>query len=187
MKLFIDPGHGGHDSGAVGLSGLRECDVVMDLANRLQAIAVEHGFTVGMSRSVDRFVPLSERAAIANRWGADLFVALHCNAAENRTAAGIEVWTTPGQTKADSWAESVLVEMGAAFPHENLRRDTSDGDSDREANFAVLRLTNAPAILVETGFISHAATEMSMRTDAWRDRVVAAIMQGILAHQAVPA
>ena len=161
--------------------------MALDIATRLQAIVTKHGFVAGLSRAVDRFVPLSERVATANRWGADLFVSIHCNAAANRDASGIEAWTTPGQTKADKWADFVLVEMARAFPHENLRRDRADGDDDRESPFFVLRHTSAPAILVETGFISHAETESAMRTEAWRDRVAKAIFAGILAHQAAPA
>lgn len=181
MKIFIDPGHGGSDPGAIGLNGLRECDVTLDIAKGLAMLFSAAGHLVCLSRNNDKAVSLEQRAYLSNAFGADAYVSIHCNAASNREAHGIEVWTTKGQTRADQIADCVLVEMARSFPHANMRRDLTDGDGDKEANFAVLRLAHAPAILVETEFISHPDMEAMMRTDTWRRSVELAIYRGVTA------
>jgi N-acetylmuramoyl-L-alanine amidase len=92
-RIVVDPGHGGHDSGAVGPSGVQEKDVVLAIGLKLrELIREELGLDVVMTRSTDVFIPLEERTAIANKVGADLFVSVHANAALNRNAAGIETY-----------------------------------------------------------------------------------------------
>ena len=92
-RIVLDPGHGGHDPGAVGASGLQEKDVVLSIALNLRdKIKDELGLDVVMTRSTDVFIPLEERTAIANKVNADLFVSIHANAAQNRHAAGIETY-----------------------------------------------------------------------------------------------
>ena len=92
-RIVIDPGHGGHDPGAVGQSGLQEKDVVLSIGLKLRdKLQKELGLDVVMTRSTDVFIPLEERTAIANKVGADLFVSIHANAAPNRNASGIETY-----------------------------------------------------------------------------------------------
>lgn len=93
-KIVIDAGHGGHDPGAVGKSGLYEKDVVLDIALQVKSILLKHypGYDVVLTREKDVFIPLDERAAIANRVKADLFVSIHANASTNRKAGGIETY-----------------------------------------------------------------------------------------------
>ena len=160
MKIFLDPGHGGKDPGAIGPSGLHEAAVALDVAERTMRFLTAAGHEVFLSRTQNSVtLELGERAQMANQWGADLFISIHCNAAENPNAEGFEVWTTKGQTEADKVAQAVFASFGRAFPAATGRKDLSDGDNDKEAQFAVLRLTKAPAILVETGFIMHPQTE----------------------------
>jgi N-acetylmuramoyl-L-alanine amidase len=92
-RIVIDPGHGGHDPGAVGPSGLQEKDVVLAVGLKLrELLRDEMGLDVVMTRSTDVFIPLEERTAIANKVNADLFLSVHANAAPNRSAAGIETY-----------------------------------------------------------------------------------------------
>ncbi|MFH1624229.1 MAG: N-acetylmuramoyl-L-alanine amidase [Pseudomonadota bacterium] len=92
-KIVIDPGHGGHDPGAIGPSGLKEKDVVLEIAKNLETIIKkEIGCEVVLTRRDDRFIPLEERTAIANTQKADLFVSIHANASPNRDAQGIETY-----------------------------------------------------------------------------------------------
>ena len=92
-RIVVDPGHGGHDPGAVGPSGLQEKDVVLAISLKLrELLRDELGLDVVMTRSSDVFIPLEERTAIANKVNADLFVSVHANAAPNRLAAGIETY-----------------------------------------------------------------------------------------------
>ena len=180
MKLVIDAGHGGHDTGAIGPTGLHESLVTLELAHLLSELVLPLGVHTILTRTDDTFVPLPLRAGISNTSGADLFLSIHCNAAVAREANGYEVWTTPGQTKSDPIATQIFDALRDAFPHEKGRSDLGDGDPDREANFAVLRLTVCPAVLVETGFISHFETEAQMRTAEWRTQMAKAILAGIL-------
>ncbi len=93
-KLVIDPGHGGHDTGAIGPTGLCEKDVVLDIALRMRAIIKREypSYDVILTRDSDVFIPLPERAQIANKNGADFFLSVHANASPNRKARGIETY-----------------------------------------------------------------------------------------------
>jgi len=92
-RIVIDAGHGGHDPGTIGRSGLREKDLVLDVALRLERLVrQELGTDVVLTRSSDVFVPLEERTAIANQKDADLFVSIHANASRNPKARGIETY-----------------------------------------------------------------------------------------------
>lgn len=92
-RIVIDPGHGGHDPGAVGQNGTREKDVVLQMGLRLaQKLRQELRLDVVMTRSTDVFIELQERTAIANKVNADLFVSIHANASLNRSASGIETY-----------------------------------------------------------------------------------------------
>lgn len=92
-RIVIDPGHGGHDPGAVSPSGTREKDIVLQIGlNLAQKVREDLGIDVVMTRSTDVFIELQERTAIANKVGADLFVSIHANASLNRGANGIETY-----------------------------------------------------------------------------------------------
>jgi N-acetylmuramoyl-L-alanine amidase len=91
-RIVLDPGHGGWDPGAIGLAGLREKDVTLDVARRVGKVLTREGLTVMLTRDDDHYVPLEERTARANAFGADLFVSIHCNAAENHVRHGIETY-----------------------------------------------------------------------------------------------
>jgi N-acetylmuramoyl-L-alanine amidase len=91
-RIAIDAGHGGNDPGAQGPSGLREKDVTLAVAHKLAPILSRLGVQVTLTRDEDRYVTLEERTARANAFGADLFVSIHCNAAENKTKRGVETY-----------------------------------------------------------------------------------------------
>jgi N-acetylmuramoyl-L-alanine amidase len=89
-RVVLDPGHGGHDPGAIGPTGLREKDVALDIAHRAAPlIARELGISTLLTRDADVFVPLEERTARANGFGADLFISIHCNATERGKSTGV--------------------------------------------------------------------------------------------------
>lgn len=180
MRIFLDPGHGGKDPGAVGPTGLRESLVALDVCRAAERLLVAGVHTVNVSRDDDAtFLELDERARLANAWRADLLISVHCNAAVNRSARGIEAWTTRGQTAADPLADHLLFALGRAMPSEPIRRDMLDGDPDKEKDYAVLRLTHAPAVLVELGFISHPETEAAMRSPSWISAAAGGLAAGI--------
>jgi N-acetylmuramoyl-L-alanine amidase len=89
-RVVLDPGHGGYDPGAIGASGLREKDVVLDIAHRAAPlVARELGISTLLTRDADVFVPLDERVARANAFSSDLFVSIHCNASEVVASRGV--------------------------------------------------------------------------------------------------
>lgn len=95
--VVIDAGHGGHDPGAIGRTGLKEKDVTLKIAKSLKAILDKDGKKFGitkvhLTRSTDKFIPLEERTGIAKKLGADLFISIHCNAARNKNAYGTETY-----------------------------------------------------------------------------------------------
>ncbi len=90
--VFLDPGHGGFDPGAVADDGAEEKEVALDIARRVGEILERRGFEVAMSREGDEFIPLRQRARSANRRRAAVFVSIHANAAYNRLAEGVETF-----------------------------------------------------------------------------------------------
>lgn len=114
-RIVIDPGHGGHDPGAVGQGGVQEKDVVLAIGLKLRDLFREElGLDVIMTRSTDIFIPLEERTAIANKVGADLFLSVHANAAPNRSAAGIETYYL-NLAKTDKVAQLAAKENGTTL------------------------------------------------------------------------
>ena len=92
-RIVIDPGHGGHDTGTVGPSGLQEKDLVLDIALKLKALVEEKlGSEVLLTRADDTFIPLEERTAIANHSQADLFLSIHANSSRSRRVSGVETF-----------------------------------------------------------------------------------------------
>lgn len=92
-KVVIDPGHGGHDAGTQGPTGLLEKDLVLDVAKRLGALIEERmGSEVVYTRHDDTFIPLEQRTQLANRHKADLFLSIHANSSPVKTASGVETY-----------------------------------------------------------------------------------------------
>jgi len=91
-KVVIDAGHGGNDPGAIGKNGLREKDVNLDIAKKLSDLLRAEGVSTVLTRSSDKFIPLSTRVNIANKSGADLFISIHSNANRSRSLCGFEVY-----------------------------------------------------------------------------------------------
>ena len=92
-RIVIDAGHGGHDSGTLGVDGIQEKDVVLDVALRVGKLLHERlGAEIIYTRSDDTFIPLETRTAIANKAQADLFLSIHANSSPDATARGVETY-----------------------------------------------------------------------------------------------
>ena len=185
MKIIIDPGHAGRsiDPGAVNNeSGLQEADVVLMISKLLENQLTESGYEVKLTRNdweEEETDDLSYRTALANSWGADIFISLHCNSAENENAKGYEIWTSPGDTLGDRLATCIYGEIANEFPYMPGRADYFDGDPDKEARFYVLLHTEAPACLIETAFISNSEEASLLADVAWQERYARAIARGV--------
>jgi len=146
--IILDPGHGGHDPGAVnGMRYEKNDNLRLGLAVRDRITA--QGYCVIMTRSTDTFIPLDERSAISNRNHGSIFVSLHRNAFSNANANGVETLVhpdAPASTRRHAQhVQNALVGVGVQSDR-----------GVRTANFAVLRNTRAPAMMIELGFISNA-------------------------------
>jgi len=102
-RIVIDPGHGGHDTGTIGPSGLMEKDLVLDVARRLGTLlSTRLGADVVYTRDDDTFIPLENRTAIANEEQADLFVSIHANSSDDPAARGVETYYLNFTSSADA-------------------------------------------------------------------------------------
>jgi N-acetylmuramoyl-L-alanine amidase len=176
--VCIDGGHGGHDSGAMGPTGLREADAVLSVALMMGAILQPQCHVI-YTRQTDVFLSLTERAQIANRQGADVFVAIHANAGPKGQGTGFEVWTYPGQTASDWLATDLFDAYAAEFPTLVKRMDLSDGDIDKESKFTVLQKTNMAAALFELEFIHTIDGEAWLMDPNNRQRAAEALARGV--------
>jgi len=152
QRVVLDPGHGGHDPGASGPSGLREKDVTLDIAHRAAPlIARELGISTLLTRDSDDYVALDERTARANAFRADLFISIHCNASEDGAGRGVMTFvlddsrdltsTRVAARENDASAEAAAELAGA------LKRGEGGLGSTRSAHFAELLQRSAIASL----------------------------------------
>lgn len=151
-KICIDAGHGGRDPGAVS-NGLKEKDISLKVALKLAAYLESLNFKVILTRKKDIFVDLDERANIANRSKADLFISIHCNS-HNSNAYGFETFYYPtaigGKVLANNIQNSILNDRRLyQYEKSNVNRGI------KTARFTVLENTSMEAVLVEMGFISN--------------------------------
>ena len=184
-KLCGDPGHAGGriDPGAVNQkTGLQEADIALVITKLAMNYVDAVGHLVRMTRTEweqPETDDLDYRVAISNDWGADAFISIHCNSADNPSANGFEVWTSPGQTGGDELATCIFNQIAGEFPDMTGRADYSDGDPDKESKFYVLTQTDAPACLVEMAFISNPLEAQWLADPAWQDRMARAVARGI--------
>ena len=191
MKVIIDPGHAGRDvdPGAVNqATGLQEADVALFVSKLVESQLLAAGHEVKLTRTdwaQAETDDLSVRTSLANDWGAELFVSIHCNSAASPSAAGYEVWTSPGDTQGDVLATCIYKQIAAEFPERAGRADYSDGDPDKESRFYVLVHTDAPACLVEMAFISNDEEATLLSDAAWQERYARAITRGVADYAAL--
>lgn len=151
--IVIDPGHGGKDSGAIGVKDILEKDIVLSIAEeilRLNHDVLDSNFDIYLTRYKDTLISLSDRGRLAKVLNADVFVSLHCNAS-NHFSKGVEVYVHNSNAKT-SFA------LGLSVLNENSKKLGFKKRGVKFANFQVLReiIMLCPAILVEMGFITNA-------------------------------
>jgi N-acetylmuramoyl-L-alanine amidase len=119
-KIVIDAGHGGHDFGAISPRGLREKDVVLDVARMVSSELRKAGIEVVMTRSRDVYIPLAGRAHIANEKNADLFISIHANASLTRSLNGFEIYTLSEATDDTALALERAENSPLAYEHQRF-------------------------------------------------------------------
>ena len=174
--IVVDPGHGGHDVGAPAKSGSPpegpfEKDIVLDIGARLARLAESEGASVTMTRSDDTFIKLPDRAAVANKPRADTFVSIHCNScATPDTLCGTSVY----------YDHPNSIELAKLVQEEMISACATEDKGIRNANFAVIRRTLGPGILVETAFINNQDDREKLTNPNFRERTARAILQGVI-------
>jgi N-acetylmuramoyl-L-alanine amidase len=188
--VVVDPGHGGVDHGAVGVSGAREADIALQIAKRTaKGLRDELGAEVILTRTDDQFIALRDRAALANAREADLFLSIHANA-----APGPEAWGVEGPAGADPLLASLLTagthalsqSLADEVQRTVIRRLRSRyGEAQvqdlgtKTALFYVLVSTRMPSILFEASFVSNPADERRLRSPAWQQLVADALVEAV--------
>jgi N-acetylmuramoyl-L-alanine amidase len=177
--VTIDPGHGGKDSGAIGLNGLREVDVILPIALRVAKILNEKGVATQLTRDSDYFVGLDQRVIMSRNAGASIFVSIHANSIDNRPDVnGLETYYYgKGLELADTVHRSVLERMDS-----NRRSQMLNDRGTRSARFLVLRKSEIPAILVEVGYLTSPDESLLLADQQYRDQMADAIAYGILRY-----
>ncbi len=171
--VIIDPGHGGKDDGAKRY-GVKEKELNLDTAKRLEKILRRKGLHVVLTRRSDRYIGLQERAKIANRYQDSIFVSIHYNAHRDGSVKGIETFyaTVDGRRLAAGIQELLT-----------RRIQTRNRGIKLGKQYAVLNKTRSVSVLVEGGFISN-PWERRRLNGAWYRQVVAEqIAKGILIHR----
>jgi N-acetylmuramoyl-L-alanine amidase len=173
LIVVIDPGHGGKDSGAPGLGGLLEKDVILPIGRKVAAILEQNGVQAVLTRDADFFVELQGRVEIAERVNATLFVSIHANSVDNRPDVnGLEVYYyDSGYALAEVVRNTILQDIG-----------TIKDRGTRKARFYVLRKSSMPSILVETGYMSGREDNPRLASPEYQNRMAEAIARGILKY-----
>jgi len=199
--VVLDPGHGGYDKGAMCRYG-SEKNFALDVARQLRPLLQAKGFRVIMTREGDYFVPLEVRARIANAARDSIFVSIHFNATDrDPSATGFEIFSfTPrgAPSTSDNWvtSNSASVQAGskvdaqsmalsACIYHSLLGHIPEFDRGIKRARFAVLRLTEVPAVLVEGGFLTERGESRLIAKKDWRGRLAQAISVGIENYRAL--
>ena len=196
--VVLDPGHGGHDRGAVNRWG-SEKNYNLDLSRRIRGHLQKAGLRVLITRSRDQFIPLEARPGLANKIGdGAVFVSVHFNAAatSNSLATGFEVFTltprgAPNSHDAYLTRLSFSAERGHKSDHASHVLATSIQHAKlglvpmfdrgvKRARFAVLRGSAVPGVLIEGGFMSNPRDARLLHTVEWRERLAKAVATGIL-------
>ncbi|PSB10690.1 N-acetylmuramoyl-L-alanine amidase [Pleurocapsa sp. CCALA 161] len=172
-RVIIDAGHGGYDSGAIGINGLREKDVILPIALDVEEILRKQDIDVVMTRDKDIFISLEGRTDLANRVDADLFVSIHANAISlsRPDVSGLETYYyDSGRRLAELIHWSVL--NGVDIDDRSIRR----------ARFYVLRHSAMPAVLVEVGFVTGEVDASRLKDPDHRRQMAEAIARGIVEY-----
>lgn len=175
MVIVIDPGHGGIDSGAGG-NGLAEKDLNLKLAFLIKEILERnYGIKPVLTRTTDVYVDLKERSLMANRMQAELFISLHVNSGGKGQAGGFESYIHPEANKYIALKQQIIYKnLMEFYSHYSI---TDRGM--KRANFAVLRETKAPAILLENLFIDNPSEAALWADSRFCNGLAIAIVNGL--------
>ncbi|MBY0120937.1 N-acetylmuramoyl-L-alanine amidase [Bacillus sp. S/N-304-OC-R1] len=170
VKIFIDPGHGGTDSGATG-NGLFEKNLTLQIAKRVQIMLADYeNIQVKLSREQDQTVSLNQRTNMANAWGADFLLSIHINSGGG---TGYEDYIYPFNREASAAYQNIIHE-------EVLKQNELTDRGKKQENFHMLRESHMPAILTENGFIDNPSDAAKLSESAYLDKVANGHVDGLV-------
>ena len=169
--VVIDAGHGGKDPGATSVLGFYEKGINLSVAHKVARLLEQRGLRVKMTRTSDRFVELEERAAIANRLRADLFVSIHSDSFPKSTRRGYTVYIARSASSSSRRAASAIARSMSGTGLNSFGVQT--------ANYHVLTGTRGPAVLVEMGYLSNRREAALLRSSSFQNRLAQAVADGI--------
>ncbi|MGO4890272.1 N-acetylmuramoyl-L-alanine amidase [Anaerobacillus sp. MEB173] len=170
IKVFIDPGHGGRDPGAVA-NGLKEKDLVLTISKHIKEMLSEYeGVEIRLSREDDRFIELTERARMANVWGADFFCSIHLNGGGGD---GFESFISQNASTKSIAYQNVI--------HAAILKEIGVNDRGKKrANHIVTTATKMPATLTETLFIDHAPSAKKLKEPEFLKKAAQGHVNGLV-------
>lgn len=168
LRVVIDAGHGGRDRGAVW-GGVRESNLNLRVASRVESSLKAKGYAVTMVRRSDVYVSLGRRSQIANRYGNAIFVSIHFNATKHTSVRGIETFYVGKRGRY----------LAQSIQNELVRNLKTRNRGVRYRRFSVLRRTTCPAVLVECGFISNSYERSRCKTTRYQAAAARSIVSGI--------
>lgn len=175
--FVIDPGHGGKDPGSEW-DGIKEKDLTLDLAKRVEKVLLGRGYSTTLTRNGDQYVGLEQRAEVANRISGSVFVSLHFNSHHLRNVAGIETFYWPGSTRGQRLASFIQGELG--------RRIVTKNRGAKPQQLKVLEATQGPAALVECGFISNRWERQRCQSSWFKQVLAEEIAQALIRYSKLP-
>ncbi|CAN7568637.1 N-acetylmuramoyl-L-alanine amidase [Paenibacillus sp. LjRoot56] len=190
-KVVLDPGHGGSDPGAIGVGGLRETDVNLDITLKVRQALLERGYEVVMTRTNDTFLSLAERVAFTNEQQADLFVSIHANAHSSSKANGTMVLYYDNASPQEDYPASSAMTQLTPYSKDLAQRvqdallaqsGTKDLGLTPSAVY-VARMGTIPSILVETAFLTNASDAALLASSAMRSKMAIGIANGISSYE----
>ena len=193
MKILIDNGHGHNTPGKRSPDGkFREYAYNREIAKRIVADLIDRGYDAELLVPEDNDVSLEERVrrvnkiCLASGQSCVILVSVHVNAAGNGSnwtnATGWSVYTCKGQTVSDKLAECLCEAAIKNFPGKRIRTDYSDGDSDWEENFYILRHSLCPAVLTENFFMDSKSDLEYLQSRAGKQAVIDTHVEGIIEY-----
>lgn len=177
--IVIDPGHGGDDFGTYSLKPPRYKEKNLNLATAmmLRDVLQAKGYRTVMTRSSDIFIELDQRALFANEHNPALFVSLHYNSAPSKLAEGVEVYYFRSQTDKSRAAQSKL--LADLVLKMVLQQTGAKSRGVKNGNFAVIRKTTMPAILIEGGFLTHEEEVVKLKDSEYLKKIAQGVAMGI--------
>jgi N-acetylmuramoyl-L-alanine amidase len=190
--VVLDPGHGGHDSGAYCTLG-KESDFALNTANHLKKELQKRGYKVVMTRSSDRFITLGDRVKFANRYKNAIFVSMHYNSGQSR-ASGIETFALSPQGSSSTYTgrrtsdtlnfqgndnDSENIALSTAIHASAMNRLRTIDRGIKRARWTVLTGLKIPGVLFEGGFLSNPGESRKVATEPYRKTVARALADGV--------